>query len=187
MENLEVGVCRKECGEAVETLSRAPEVVEGKRCETFPASTQVEVVRDRAGETGATGASVRYVKILQQGQTAKPSFSHICSYLQVGEACEQSSDAKELWVLCSAIGTLDRFDRNGGHPHELESLGESEKRSLGKYKRTTGVFFVRLLPLSSSESWSSEGKNIVLSLRSTRLSWGHLSRVGHRLAIEMSE
>ena len=59
----------KEGGEAVETLSRAPEVVESERGEVFPASTQVEVVCDRARETGTTGAGVRYIKVLHRGQT----------------------------------------------------------------------------------------------------------------------
>lgn len=68
MEDLEAVVSRKECGEAVETLSRTPEVVESERGEIFPASAQVEVIRDWAAETGTTGASVRYVKVLQQGQ-----------------------------------------------------------------------------------------------------------------------
>ena len=60
---------RKECGEAVESLSRAPEIVESEGGEVFPASAQVEIIRDRASETGATGGSVRYVKVLQQSQT----------------------------------------------------------------------------------------------------------------------
>jgi len=74
MEGLEVVVRGKECGEAVETLSRAPEVVESERSETFPASAQVEVVRDRASETRATGGGVRYVKILHPGQTTGQGF-----------------------------------------------------------------------------------------------------------------
>ena len=45
-------------------LSRAQEVIESERGEIFPASTQVEVVCDRRGETGATGAGVGYIKIL---------------------------------------------------------------------------------------------------------------------------
>ena len=65
MKNLDTLVSRKECGEAVKTLSRAPEVVESERGEMSPAPAQVEVIRYRASETGATGAGVRYVKILQ--------------------------------------------------------------------------------------------------------------------------
>ena len=69
MEGLEAFVSGKEGGEAVETLGRAPEVVESERGEVFPAAAQVEVVCDRARETGTTGASVRYVQVLHQGQT----------------------------------------------------------------------------------------------------------------------
>jgi len=68
MKGLETVVRGKECGKAVETLSRAPEVVESERGEIFPASAQVEVVCNRAREAGTTGACVRYVKVLQQGQ-----------------------------------------------------------------------------------------------------------------------
>ena len=64
MEGLEVVVRGKECGEAIETLRRTPEVVESERCETFPASAQVEVVRDEASDTRTTGVRVRYVKNL---------------------------------------------------------------------------------------------------------------------------
>ena len=64
MEGLKVVVRRKERSEAVETLGRAPEVVESERREAFPASAQVEVVCDRACETWTTRAGVRYVKIL---------------------------------------------------------------------------------------------------------------------------
>ena len=67
----------KECGEAVEALGRAPEVVESERGEILPASTQVEVVCDRARETGTTGAGVRYVKVLHQGQT----IGHVWGYV----------------------------------------------------------------------------------------------------------
>lgn len=69
MESLEAFVSGKEGGEAVEALGRAPEVVESERSEVFPASTQVEVVCNRARETGTTGAGVRYVEVLHQGQT----------------------------------------------------------------------------------------------------------------------
>lgn len=44
------------------------------------------------------------------------------SYLQVGATREQFSDAKELRMLCGAVGTFDRLHGNGGHPHELKSL-----------------------------------------------------------------
>lgn len=73
MECLEAVVGRKKCGEAVETLSRAPEVGESEGGEVFPTSTQVEVIRDRTSETGTTGASIRYVEILLQGQILKHS------------------------------------------------------------------------------------------------------------------
>ena len=69
MESLEAVVRGKKCGEAVEALSRAPEVTESERGEIFPASTQVEVVCGRARETGTTGAGVRYIEVLHQGQT----------------------------------------------------------------------------------------------------------------------
>jgi len=39
MKYLEAVVGRKECGEAVETLSRAPDVVESEGGEVFPTST----------------------------------------------------------------------------------------------------------------------------------------------------
>ena len=68
MEGLETVVRGEECSEAVETLSRAPEVVESERGEVFPASTQVKVICDGARETEATGACVRYVKILQKSK-----------------------------------------------------------------------------------------------------------------------
>lgn len=74
MESLEAVMCGKECSKAVETLSRAPEVVESERGNIFPSSAQVEVVCNRTRETGTTGASVRYVKILQQGQTTRHVF-----------------------------------------------------------------------------------------------------------------
>lgn len=74
MKDLEVVVGRKERGKTVETLSRAPEIVESERCEVLPASAQVEVVCDRTSENGATGAGVRYVKGLQQRQTIEINF-----------------------------------------------------------------------------------------------------------------
>lgn len=64
MEDLESVVGRKECGKAVEALSRAPKIVESERDEIFPAPAQIEVIRNRASETGTAGAGVRYVKVL---------------------------------------------------------------------------------------------------------------------------
>lgn len=82
---------RKECSEAVETLSRAPEVVESQRGKTFPASTQVEVVCDRTSKARATGTGVRYVKILRQGQAIKQVLCIYARTCKLGQLASNSA------------------------------------------------------------------------------------------------
>jgi len=93
MEGLEVVVRGNECSEAVETLSRAPEVVESERGETFPAFAQVEVVRNGASEARTTGGSVRYVKILRVGQEMKQG-SQMCGCTCKLGKLESSSETR---------------------------------------------------------------------------------------------